>query len=114
DEPGAAQRLRGDIAAVRGLLPTSATATSTPQPPRPTESLGVEPPPIAPGGPDGEREPRNEGHGDDGDREHRPDRDDDKHGEDDDGPRGGPREGKAKKPIGNPALPPLPVQPPSQ
>ena len=122
DEPGAAQRLRSDIAAVRGLLPTSTTATTTPQPPQPTESLGVEPPPIGPGGPGGpvgEREPRNEHRDgdDDGDREHRPGRDDEDdgvhHEKHDDGPRGGPREGKAKKPIGNPALPPVPVQPPS-
>lgn len=124
DEPGAAQRLRSDIAAVRGLLPTSTTATTTPQPPQPTESLGVEPPPIGPGG---ERGPRDEHQGygkdddHDGDRKHRPGRDDEHddehdgvhHDEGDDGPRGGPREGKAKKPIGNPALPPVPVQPPS-
>jgi len=127
DEPGAAQRLRGDIAAVRDLLPTSTTATGTPQPPRPTESLGVEPPPIAPGGPDGERESRDERRGDDpdgdpdGDRERGPgeDRDRDDDGEhndepDDDGPPDVPGKGKAKKPIGDPALPPLPVQPPGQ
>jgi hypothetical protein len=46
-----ARRLRDAIAEVRGLLPAGTEGPATPRAPDPTESLGVETPPLAPGEP---------------------------------------------------------------
>ena len=126
-EPQAAQRLRRDIAEVRGLLPESVTSTTgTARVPDPTESLGVDAPPVEPGhdppaprdhppgaerGPGGAGEPGPDGQPDEPDPEDGPgDRD-----EDEDDGKGNERN-KLPRPSAEPNLPALPdpPTPPSQ
>lgn len=112
-EPGAEQQLRAAIATVRDRLPDQRTPTAKPHAPNPTESLGVDPPPLgddhdAPGvgpGQPGDDHPRPGNAGDDID-------DDGPHYDgDDDGPDGVhlPK-GKARKQQ-HVVLPPLPDAP---
>jgi hypothetical protein len=112
-EPSAEQQLRTDIAGVRNLLPAAEKPAAAPRVPDPTESLGVDPPPI------GDQENGDSPHGQPGahpgqhsqDQDHDGDHDGD-HDEDHDEhaapvEEAEPHKGKARKV--HPALPALPA-----
>lgn len=123
DEPQAARRLRNEIAMVRHMLPAANGTATTSHVPTPTESLGVDAPPVdqpAPPRqelPTGERtvkpergEPRPaEPHDDQDDHENE---DDEEHGEDEGEPgESKPHKGVVEMPQANLTLPSVPTQP---